>query len=172
MNDKEIKVITDVDVITYSAAIKDIVEDFFDENGEYTPHFGRMGAVGTFFNYFVDEESLKEYFSDVEEGVDLDFILGNGECMRLYNDALSNADYYRLDFSNAYKDAMEIVRTKSSAASNIANKAKEIMYALAGIIDEVFTEENAEKLIQAFDEMTKKNTKTESTIKSIGDALK
>ena len=79
MNDKEIIVNYNVDIVAYSAAVQDIAKKFFDEDGNYTPHFGRANAVGVFFNYFVDDVSLAAYFSDVDGDLDLDYLLNNAQ---------------------------------------------------------------------------------------------
>ena len=172
MNDKEIIVNYNVDIVAYSAAVQDIAKKFFDEDGNYTPHFGRANAVGVFFNYFVDDVSLAAYFSDVDGDLDLDFLLNNEDCMKAYNDALTKTDYYRLDFANAYEDAMEIVRVKSSTLVGAVGQFRDIVVHAIEKISPVFTEDNIEKLTRISEEVSSGNLSADSIVAAFGNSLK
>lgn len=172
MSDKEIIVNYNVDIITYSAAVHDIVKKFFDKEDNYTPHFGRANAVGVFFNYFVDDVSLAAYFSDVDGDLDLDFLLSNEDCMKIYNDALTKTDYYRLDFANAYGDAMEIVRVKSSTLVGAIGQFRDIVVQAIDKISPVFTEDNIAKLTRISDEVSNGNLSAESIVAAFGNSMK
>ena len=119
MANKEIIVKDNVDIVIYSAAVQAIVNKFFDDENNYTPHFGRTNAITVFFNYFVDNVSLDNYFSDVDGELDVDFLLANEDCLKLYNEALKGNGTFRLDFCNAYADAIDIVNQKKNSIGNM-----------------------------------------------------
>lgn len=182
MNDKEIvdnvkengaKITTNdnVDMVTYGAAVKSIVDGFFNEDGEYVPHFGRANAVGVFFQYFVDEESIDEYFTGNTGVIDLDSLLADDECMRVYNNAMFAGNSYRLNFVNAYKDAMEIVGIRTSTIAGVAEMFRKIIVEAINGFSSVMTEENINKLAKISDEISDGKLSADSIVEAFGKAL-
>lgn len=162
--DKKLIVLDNVDIVTYSAAVSKIVEKFYDEDGNYTPHFGRANAIGVFFNYFVDETSLDAYFADDENDIDVDYLLSNDECLKLYNTALNNLMSYRLDFANAYFDALEIVRNKNTTIYGISEILQKAITKIFEKAEQVLTEENLDKFTNIAGNFKDGNISAESIV--------
>lgn len=112
---KDLKLIESVDLLTYVQAVNDIVEKYFDEDGNYTPHLGRANSVGVLFNYFVDEESMNAKFPESDEQLDVQLLLQDAECMALYEKATLGKGRYDLDFANAMSDALDIINTRKTS---------------------------------------------------------
>lgn len=167
---KEIIVNDNVDIITYSAAVQAIAEKFFDVKDNYTPYFGRINAVTVFFNYFVDDESLTDYFSDMKDEITTDFIVRNEECLNLYNKALQGTGTYRLDFANAYKDAMEVVYHRRSSVGNIIDRIQKAVSEIADVINPVFSGDNLDKLTEITKNVADGNLSAESIVEAYGNS--
>lgn len=167
MANKEIIVKENVDIVTYSAAVKEIVNKYFDDDSNYTPQFGRANAVGVFFNYFVDVESFDAHFENVENELDLDFILGNSECMSIYNKALKGDGTYCLNFANAYTDAVEIVRQRNASFSNVIENIKSAALYISDKIAPTFSGDNLERLSKIAEEVSSKDFSTESVVAAL-----
>lgn len=170
MAKKEIIVKDNVDIIVYSAVVQDIVNKFFDDDNNYTPQFGRANAVGVFFNYFVDIESFDNYFKNVDGALNIDFLLGNADCMALYNKALSRDGTYNLNFANAYVDAIDIVNQKKSSIGNVIDSIQNTISMIAEGINSVFTGENLEKLENIAKDVTNGNLSAESIVTAYGNS--
>ena len=80
---EKIIVLDNVDIVTYSAAVAEIAEKFFDEDDNYTPQFGRANSVGVFFNRFVDIISLEAYFADYDGEINVDLFLADDFVVQL-----------------------------------------------------------------------------------------
>ena len=169
---EKIIVLDNVDIVTYSAAVTEIVKKFFDEDGNYTPQFGRANAVGVFFNRFVDIVSLESYFSDYDGEIDVNLFLANEDCLTVYNTALRNGAEYRLNFANAYADAMDIVKTQNSTFGGAVNMLMNGISKLADKVSPIFTEDNIDKLSKIADDVAKGDLSAESVIKALGGKSK
>lgn len=169
---EKIIVLDNVDIITYSAAVREIAEKFFDEDGNYTPQFGRANAIGVFFNRFVDIVSLESYFSDYDGEIDVNLFLANEDCLTVYNTALRNGAEYRLNFANAYADAMDIVKTQNSTFGGAVNMLMNGISKLADKVSPIFTEDNIDKLSKIADDIAKGDLSAESVVKALGGKSK
>ena len=170
-SNRKIIVNTNTDMVTYGVAVQSIVNGFFDEDGKYTPQFGRANAVGVFFQFFVDEKSFNDYFADYADDIDLDFLLGNEECLRLYNCAMVEDNRYRLNFANAYKDAMDIIKVRTSTFAGVAGQFRNIIINAINEFSSIVTEENIEKLSKISDEVTNGSLNADSIVAAFGKAL-
>lgn len=170
--DKKIIVLDNVDMVTYGAAVTEIVKKFFDEDGNYTPQFGRANAIGVFFNRFVDIVSLESYFSDYDGEIDVNLFLANEDCLTAYNTALRNGAEYRLNFANAYADAMDIVKTRNSTFGGAVNMLMNGISKLADKVSPIFTEDNIDKLSKIADDVAKGDLSAESVVKALGGKSK
>lgn len=172
MDDKKLIIKNNIDIAEYSAAVQNIAKMFFDEDGTYTPHFGRANAIGVFFNYFVDGDSLLDYFSEEQKKLDLNFLLENEECLSFYNNALTSAGYYRLDFANAYADAMEIVRAKNHSFAGLFEGFKSILGSILEKAGDLLTEDKINKLAEISNEITNGNISKDSIFEAYNALIK
>lgn len=165
MANKEIIVKDNVDIVTYTAIVNDIVEKFFDD-GNYTPHFGRMNSVGVFFNYFVDVDSLNEHF-DIDGLLNIDFIITNAECMAIYNEALKGDGTYCLNFANAYVDAMAIVKQRNSSFSNVIENIKTAATYISDKIAPTLEGDNLQRLTKIAEDLSNGDLSVDSVVAAL-----
>lgn len=162
---EKIIVLENVDIVTYCAAVREIAEKFFDEDDNYTPQFGRANAVGVFFNRFVDMISLEAYFADYDGEINVDLFLADDNCLNIYNEALKNGESYRLNFANAYADAMDIVKAKTSTIGGAINLIMDGISKLSDKISPVVTEDNLNKLSKIVDGLSNGDLSADSILK-------
>lgn len=170
MANKEIIIKENVDIVTYSAAVQAIADKFFDDENNYTPHFGRTNAIAVFFNYFVDGVSLDNYFSDYEGDIDVDFLIANEDCLAIYNVALKGEDIFRLNFNNAYIDAIDIVNQRKSSIGTIIDSIQKGMSTIVDKISPVLTGNNLENLEKIAKEVSDGNLSADSIVAAYGNS--
>ena len=166
---EKIIVLDNVDIVTYSAAVNEIAKKFFDEDDNYTPQFGRANAVGVFFNRFVDIVSLEAYFADYDGEINIDLFLADENCLNVYNEALKNGAGYRLNFANAYADAMDIVKTKNTTIGGAVELFKSAISKIADKINPIFTDDNIAKLEKISENVAKGDLSPDAVVKALGD---
>lgn len=170
MINKKIIVKNNVDIVVYSAAVQDIVDKFFDDENNYTPQFGRANAVGVFFNYFVDTESFDNYFANTDKKINIDFLLANADCMKIYNKALECDGKYNLNFANAYTDAIEIVKQKNASFGTVIDNIKNAVTFISDKISPAFSGDNIIKLSEIAKEVSNGKLNAESIIEAYGNS--
>ena len=170
MANKEIIVKDNVDIVVYSAAVQAIANKFFDDANNYTPHFGRTNAIAVFFNYFVDNVSLNNYFADVDVDLDVDFLLANEDCLHIYNEALNGDGTFRLNFYNAYVDAIDMVNQKKNSIGNVIDSIQGAISMIADKISPVFTGDNIARLTEIAKEVSNGNLSAESIVSAYGNS--
>lgn len=163
----DFKVYDRVGIVEYCAAVNEMVEYFFDEDGNYEPQFGRINVVKVFFNYFVDGDSIKEYFADIDGEIEIDDIMNSDDCLELFNNELRKGGDYRLNFCNAYREAMEIVNQKKqgweNAARVIVRSVNEILDRISGEL----SEDKIEKFKKIVSEIREVNVTPEQIINAV-----
>lgn len=149
---KDIIVFDNVDIVTYSAAVREIAEKFFDEDGNYTPYFGRINSIGVFFNRFVDPVGLEAFFADKE--ITIDLLASEEGCLQLYNGALNRYRGFRLDFANAYADALDIVKQRNTTIGGVASTIINSLENLVDTISPAFTNDNMDTIAKIAKEIS------------------
>ena len=167
---KDIIVFDNVDIVTYSAAVREIAEKFFDEDGNYTPHFGRINSIGVFFNRFVDPVGLEAFFADKE--VTIDLLASEEGCLQLYNGALNRYRGFRLDFANAYADALDIVKQRNTTIGGVINLITDSLGKLSDKISPVLTEKNIDKIEKISENISSGKLSADSIVEAIGKTIK
>lgn len=166
---EKIIVLDNVDIVTYGAAVNEIVKKFFDEDDNYTPQFGRANAVGVFFNRFVDIVSLEAYFADYDGEINIDLFLADENCLNIYNEALKDNAGYRLNFANAYADAMDIVKTKSTTIGGVVDLFRSAFSKIVDKINPILTDDNIAKLEKISENVAKGDLSPDAVVKALGD---
>lgn len=161
---KNLKLIESVNLSTYVQAVNEIVDGFFDEDGNYTPHIGRANAISVLFNYFVDEKCIDEYFP--EDNIDSGVLLADKDCMIFYNDALIGNGVYLLDFSNAYSDALDIVNTRKTSLRYSFEIIEKALTSLLDRFSTTMNEENLAKLTSMVEKISQEGFGAESLKKA------
>lgn len=127
---------TKLSVNDYLAVVEEIANGFFNDNGEYVPHMGRIVTVAVFCDYCMKESVFKDI-----DNPDMNVIMDNQEIMEAYHKALYDCKEY-LSFGNAVTDATNIVDyRKSSLVQGVS--------LMASAINMVMSPDNLSKVYEA-----------------------
>lgn len=158
-------------VIDYVTLVNGIANDFFDsETGEYTPHIGRLNAMRLFYNECVTESKF-DLPHDFEDALQMDVLVEDEEFIREFNVAVVGDGVIRLDFANAYADAMEAVSAKKNSFGNAVNIIRKAIEKVSESISSVITDESLEKLTKIADSVNTNNLNLDSFVKAYSNYL-
>lgn len=138
------KVNTAFSALDYVVMVEQIAAQHFN-NGEYAPHLGLLNTMKLFYDNCVTESFLDEIIRNAEDKPDdlaaVTMLAANDDFIRVFNNALCT-DCKRLDFANAYADAMKIVDNQKSSMWTLLNIAQNAMNGLVAKIAPALTPEN------------------------------
>lgn len=127
MDNVELIIDTNFKTIDYCIAVEGIVNGYFNNFGEYTPHIGAINAMAIFYNLCVKQSIFDEEFNhDIKDLVDVDKLAENDEFISEYNAAINDTVVVKLNFGNAYKEALRIIDNKKSDVSTVINFVGEL----------------------------------------------
>ena len=126
---------TKLNVNDYLAVVEEIANGFFNDNGEYTPHMGRIVSVAVFCDYCMKES----VFQDVENP-DMNVVMDNGEIIKAYHEAVNCSD--EMSFGAAYSDAMKLVDYRKGSIV-------QALGLMAGVINMIMSPDNLSKVYEA-----------------------
>lgn len=106
----------------YIELVEEIADGFFNEDGEYTPHIGRLLTYEVFFNHCVLEHEYKLSEDGNDDLLKFDAVFHDEQFIDAYNHAFTtDSQMNRLSFASAYHDAMAIVEDRKSSAKRIGS---------------------------------------------------
>ena len=115
---------TDMGMVDYVSVVEGIVGDYFDNDDNYIPHIGRLNAMRIFYNEFVTNSKFeKTHPHDIDDVLKMEDIVADYEFIEAFNKAIYPTAE-KLDFANAYADAMAIIEHKKSALTAAVDKVK------------------------------------------------
>ena len=107
---------TKLDYQNYLTCVEALTDSFFDEDGNYAPHIGRIMSVSLFLDFCVEDSGI-----NMEEDNMIDQIFDNEEILRAFeNEVQACMEFGQPDlrFGSAYNDAMAIVEQKKNSLIN------------------------------------------------------
>lgn len=106
---------TKMDYRGYLACVEEIANSFFDDEGNYAPHIGKILTMSLFMDYCVEDSGID---TDAENVIDQ--IFDNDEVVRAFNNEILCGQSIEepLSFASAYWDAMGIVEHRRSSVIN------------------------------------------------------
>lgn len=154
----------------YLQVIDDMVDVYFDHTTyEYTPQYGELFAVCTYFNYCVElEESDTIKKQPIIEFDDIKLLYENEDFMKHYNEAIDCFDAVQsnLTFGHAYEMVQDIVNYKRNDANSFANAISAGMSAILKSFRESFTEEEVNKISEIAKDIVSGKISNESIVKA------
>lgn len=145
------KVNTALNYLQYAMLVEKIADGYFEENGDYQPHYGILNAMRLFYvtcvaesPYDAEEGSPRvEIVSDLETFLP---IMDDREFVQQYFHAIDDAYDHEFNFGLAYHDAMSVVRYRMSSVKNAIEYSKNNVLALLEQFTEALSENNLEKI--------------------------
>lgn len=163
------KVNNNLSIVDYSIAVRNIVSKFFDEDGNYTPHFGKINAMVVFYNYFVIESKF-DLDHTITENIEADILANDEDFIMAFNNAIKGDGCIRLDFANAYSDALDIVHTKNTTIAGAIESFKNGIAKFADKINPIFTEDSINKLSKIAEDVSNGNLSAESIVSAYSNS--
>lgn len=159
----------ELNVVDYVSMVNGIVSEFFDDEGEYVPHIGRINAMRLFYNKCVLDSKfdLPHNFNDA---LQIDILVEDEEFIKAFNDAVKGDGMVRLDFANAYADAIEIVKTRKGTLGNAVNYIKKVLTNTISSITSELGEDGLEKLKELSDNFAGSNIDADAIVKAFGNS--
>lgn len=161
----------DLGIVEYAALVNGIANEFFNENEEYVPHFGKMNAMRLFYNECV-KESKFDLPHDFKDALQLNTLIQDDEFMEAFHLAIQGDGKIRLDFANAYADAMEMVNARKSTLGNALALMKNAIAGLADEINSMPEKENTESLKEIANHFADGALNPEAIVKALGGTEK
>ena len=135
MEDKKIVWHINLDIIEYLMLVDAIVAGYFDDYGDYKPHIGALNCMRLFYNLCVTEskfdDEIPHDFTDI-------LLVGKLAADRGFVDAFQEATTYRneyagrLNFSEAYQNAIDIIDNKSNPLEKLYQGIMGMLKSVAG----------------------------------------
>jgi len=138
-------------IANFGAVTELIADAYFDQNGDFVPHYGLITAMRLFYDYCVTESAFDEVCprgtNDIEK---LDLVFADDEFTREFNKSITqDAPYEELSFGNAHAYAMDIVYHRKSGAATVVNVLRSVADELAERMIPLLNAENMKGLTKA-----------------------
>lgn len=160
------KINTKLSIVDYMMVVEEIVQEFFDIDGEYKPHFGELNAMRIFYNYCTEPEV------QIVDSLEMQEIIEQDEFVEAYNNEIHGEHKKTLDFHNAYYDAKEIVYQKISSYQCLATAVENAMKTLFDTLLSRFNDDSIQKLIDVAEKVADKNIDEQAIVEAYGKSAR
>ena len=130
---------TKLNISDYMDVVSEIVDGYFDDDGNYVPHIGKIAAMEAFFNHCVKEHDYKIQAESDGNAYPIEVVFADDEFIAAFNDAVDDIYRTSINFGNAYRDALKIVDDKKSSVGRAVTM-------IATFVEQYFTPDNLAKL--------------------------
>lgn len=141
MKKQTIVVDTELSMVDYLVMVNEMVLEYFNEDGEYQPHIGMLNVMRLFYNNCVKESKFDKPH-DITDAMDMEIIVEDDTFLDAFNDAIIGTPGIKMDFANAYKDAMDIVETKKHSVERAVDSIKRAITSILDIVNPLLTDEH------------------------------
>ena len=157
---KNIVIDVKLSIVDFVSTVNDIVLEYFDADGAYTPHIGLLNAMRVFYNECVKES---KFDGDIPHNV------ADEQFIQCFNEALKT-DEYSLTFATAYNEAMKIVEQKKTSVFGAVELIKKVIMQVVDNMNGALTPENIQKITALFSKMNGSNIDMGTLMKLFGQA--
>ena len=156
-------------VLDYASMVNSLANDYFDEDGTYTPHIGKLNVMRLFYNTCI-KEGKQEGLDTIDEIENMEKIIHDEYFVKEFNHAIETDGTIRLDFANAYRDAIDMVNTRKNSFASAIEVFKGAVLGITEKISPVLTEGNLAKLTKIADEVSKGNLSADAIATAYGNS--
>lgn len=153
-------------VVDYVGMVSNIVDGFFDSDGEYVPHIGKLNAMRLFYNDCVKESEF-DIPHNITDAIEMDVLIEDKGYIDIFNKSLDTHGIIKFDFANAYSDAIKIVEQKTTSFSGAVESIRNAVSKLVKEINPVLSESNIEKLSKISDDISKGSLNAEAVVEAL-----
>ena len=167
--DNKVKVETKLGVVDFVTMVDAIVAEFFDDDGNYTPHIGRLNAMRLFYNECVLDDTFG-LPHNITDALEMDALIKNEEFICLFTQALVTDNAFTFDFANAYDTAREIVDAKKDSVGRVVDAIKNLIGRFSDMLAPMFSEDNIKKLEQISKDISSGKLSDQSIVEAFGNS--
>ena len=162
------KVKNELELIEYISLVENLAKEYFDYEGNYTPHYGELNAIRLFYNWCV-EDDIDGLPHTLEDATELSGLVKNEDFMKAFAVCRQNrSDDCKLTFGNAYQTADLIVDERKFSFNRIAEVLKMTIGNLLDGINTALSPENIEKIEKIANEIKGGNISADSIAEAVG----
>lgn len=155
---------TKMDFLTYVQMVEDIVSEYFDADGIFSPHIGRAYVMKAFYDQCVKSSELEVMIGDAANTIDVVNILASHSTFMREFAQIMSTNEFAFDFANAYKDAMAVIEDKKSSVSRLVNVCEKAIEELMEKVMPALTNENLAAVRAITENMTGGKTTAEAIV--------
>lgn len=146
MDENKFVIDSNLNLIEFLAMTESIADGYFDDDGNYQPHYGLINAMRLFYNVCVKQSKFDEkYPHNIVEMSDLDEIITDDYFRQyFYNEIYNGVE--GINFNTAYDNAREIVHQRNSSVTNIGEQVKHMLVNFTDSISAYLNEDNLNKI--------------------------
>lgn len=164
-----IEIKNDLSVVDYVTVVEAIASGFFDEDGGYTPHIGRLNAMRIFYNVCVTS-TIADLPHDISEALQMEDLVKDAAFVEAYSNAIEYTSDQGLAFTNAYSDALDIVCFRKLSINQAVDAIKKMLTKLMDSITGLLSEDNLEKIEKLANELSSGNFNSQSILDAFGNS--
>ena len=165
MENKKIIIDTKLSMIDFLQVVNDIALEFFGIDGTYQPQIGFLNTMRVFYNVCVEESKFEK--KDIIDALDMESIVADEDFIKAFNAAIKPTQERKLDFSNAYMQAMDIVSTKKTSLNNFIDIIHNMLNEFSDSIGKELGEDNLKKIINIAEKVNMDSVIQKDDIKPI-----
>lgn len=162
-----------LELAEYISLVDSLAKEFFDDENNYSPHWGELNAVREFYNRCVKED-IAGLPHDISDASLIAGLLENKDFTHAFerckDDYLEYGCTSRLTFGNAYATAKDIVNVKVQSFNYAVESLKIVANNfLKGIIDSL-SPENVDKIEKIANQISNGELSAEAISEAVGNS--
>ena len=165
----DIKVKENFEIVDFATMVDSIVAEYFDAEGNYTPHIGMLNAMRVFYNECVTESKF-DIEHNIVEALEMETLVADDDFIEAFNKAIYFDGTVKLNFANAYKNALDIVNTRKTSIGNAIDMFKSGLTKFVDKISPVLTEGNLAQLTKIAEDISKGKLNPDSIVEAYGNS--
>ena len=136
-----------LNMFDYVLVTESIADGYFNENGDYTPHYGMLNTMRVFYNYCVElDQTETEHKNDIISAVEFNDIVKDADFQKAFYTAMYDENDVCFRFRDAYDAAMEMVEYRKGNIMIAVDYMKKIAGVLLDALEQIDVEELARML--------------------------
>lgn len=151
----------------YVSLVNALADGYFDKNGDYVPHFGRLVAMELFYLNCVTEDGYKVVGKhDTNDLNAMSELFKKDEFVEAFYKAMFSPST-PLNFAQAYQDAMSIVDNRKNSFNQMASAIKRVVEDGIDSLRTMFSDENMASLNGIVDAIKDGSLSSESIVAAV-----
>lgn len=147
-----------------------IALEYFDDDGTYQPHIGKINAMRLFYNNCVVKSKFDDvYDHNITSSDDLVDILADDDFIIEFEDAIRNHGAF--SFGAAYDDALDMVYARKSSIGSVIDALNRMLKKLNDKLSDVLSDENVEQLSKIAQNISDGGITAEDIVNAYSDKL-